>query len=400
MEHVLRGLQWKNCVCFLDDIIVFGRSVDELLDNLGLVFERLQEANLKLKPSKCKMFCEQVQFLGHVVSGSGIACDPGKVSAVANWPQPRNVSEVRSFLGTAGYYRKFVKGFAAVASPLTALTEKGRKFVWSEECEKAFDTLKLQLTTAPILAYPSPDPDDKYILDTDASDTGIGAVLSQVQNGAERVIAYGSQVLSAPQRAYCTTYRELLAVVEFVLHFKHYLLGLPFTIRTDHGSLRWLHKFKDVEGMVGRWISKLAPYNYDITHRRGILHGNADGLSRQIYNSKPRRRCARPECSHCSAHQVSPLLKRPDGSVVVREIEGNLFDCPDNQNLVHCVAEDFHMGKGIAVESKKRFGEVDELVSQGIRTGGLAVLQSTGRYINYLVSKSASHLKLTMSSYY
>ena len=185
MENIMRGLQWKHCVCFLDDIIVFGRTVEETLANLDLVLQRLQEANLKLKASKCKLFRTQVEFLGYVVSQDGISCDPNKISTVENWPRPQNLTQVRSFLGTAGYYRKFVKDFVTITSPLTALSRKGAEFNWTEDCEAAFATLKQRLTSAPILAYPSPSPGDRYILDTDASDTGLGAVLSQVQGWKE-----------------------------------------------------------------------------------------------------------------------------------------------------------------------------------------------------------------------
>lgn len=167
-----------------------------------------------------------MSFLGHIVSHDGIRCNPEKISAVRDWPTPTSVTEMRSFIGIASYYRRFIENFSNVAYPLTRLTQKDRKFEWSEDCEKAFNSLKHLLTTAPILSYPSTN--DMFILDTDASAYRVGAVLSQLQDGKEVVIAYGSKTLSRSQMGYCTTYRELLAVVTFVKQFRHYLYGQPF----------------------------------------------------------------------------------------------------------------------------------------------------------------------------
>lgn len=302
MEHVLRGLQWEKCLLYLDDIIIVGKTFEETVENFEAVLARLRGAGLKLKPSKCCLMRRKVAFLGHIVSPEGVSCDPEKVSEVADWETPQNLTELRAFVGLATYYRKFVPGFARVAEPLTALTRKGVPYEWTPSCEQAFQALKQKLVEAPILAYPSPDPDAPFVLDTDASDMALGAVLSQVQGGTERVIAYASKTLSAPQRNYCTTYKELLAVVLFVKHFKHYLSGRKFTIRTDHSSLRWLINFRDAEGMVARWITYLSTFDFEIVHRRGTSHGNADGLSRK---TPRRRRCGRDHCPEC--HEVTDL---------------------------------------------------------------------------------------------
>ncbi|KAI4898201.1 hypothetical protein NFI96_005256 [Prochilodus magdalenae] len=191
-----------------------------------------------------------VQYLGHVISAEGVKADPNKVQAIREWPVPKNQTEVRSFVGLASYYRRFVKGFAEIASPLHQLTEKGRRFKWSEACQKAFECLKASLMSVPVLAYP--DPDKMFILDTDASDAGIGAVLSQGEPGFERVIAYASRALTKQERKYATTKKELLSVVTFTKYFKHYLLGKEFMLRTDHNSLRWLHNFQGIEGQIAR----------------------------------------------------------------------------------------------------------------------------------------------------
>ncbi|XP_034549911.1 uncharacterized protein LOC117820296 [Notolabrus celidotus] len=279
MDRVLAGLQWETCLVYLDDIIVLGRDVPEMLQRLGEIFGRLQQANLKLKPAKCCLFRRQVAYLGHIVSEEGVTTDPSKVKKVQEWPTPKSVQEVRQFLGLASYYRRFVQDFAAVAEPLHELTKKYTQFQWTPECQAAFERLKHLLTTTPILGYPLDQ--GCMTLDTDASNVGIGAVLSQVQQGSERVLAYGSRKLSKTEQNYCTTWRELLAVVEFTSHFRQYLLGRPFIVRTDHSSLRWLTRMKEPEGQLARWLEKLSEYDFEIIHRPGRLHVNADSLSRQ-----------------------------------------------------------------------------------------------------------------------
>jgi transposase InsO family protein len=302
MEMVLRGLAWKRCLVYLDDIIAFGTGFSDTLDNLQAVFERLRSANLKLKPSKCELFKTHVVYLGHLVSAEGISCSPAKVEEIENWPAPRSVGEVRSFLGLASYYRRYICAFSEVVSPLTALLRKTAKFKWEERQEDAFAELKRLLTCAPILAYSIIG--GKYILDTDASGHGIGAVLSQIQDGEERVICYASKTLSRTQRNYCTTKRELLAVVYFVKYFRHYLYGVPFLLRTDHASLKWLVNFKNPEGMLARWISILSTYDYVTEYRPGKEHGNADALSR-----KPHKLCKWAECPQCG-----PVLEEKTGT--------------------------------------------------------------------------------------
>ena len=278
METVLTGLNWKICLIYLDDIIVIGKTFEEMIKNLDQVLDKLYQAGLKLKSRKCQLFSREVEFLGHVISQEGIKTDPKKTEAVRTWPKPANIHSLRSFLGFCSYYRRFIPDFAAIAKPLHRLTEKGAAFVWTEECSKAFESLKQKMVKAPVLAHP--DFSQGFILDTDASDLAIGAVLSQKIEGQERVIAYASRTLTKSERRYCVTRKELLALVNFVKYFRHYLYGKSFTARTDHGSLRWLMNFKNPEGQIARWIEVLSAYNMKIEHRPGRLHRNADGLSR------------------------------------------------------------------------------------------------------------------------
>ena len=235
MDLVLADLQWTTCLVYLDDIIVFGRSFQEHLMRLGEVLSKLNTAHLKIKPSKCNFFSTEVWYLGHDISAEGVMADPAKLEVVRSWPEPTNQTAVRSFVGLASYYRRFVKNFAEIARPLHILIEKARKFRWDENCRNAFVALKTHLITAPILAYP--DPHRTFILDTDASDSGRGAVLSQ-DNGLERVIAYASRALTKAERKYATREKKLLVMVTFTRYFQHYLLGREFILRTNHNSLR------------------------------------------------------------------------------------------------------------------------------------------------------------------
>ena len=185
--------------------------------------------------------------------------------------------QVEQFLGLVNYHRAFIKGYAGMAGPLYQVTGK-RPFVWQAEQEAAFGQVKTALLSAPLLALPTKQ--DPFILDTDPSETAIGAELIQVQGGVERVIAYGSLSLTPEQRRYCVTRRELLAIVKFTRQYRHYLLGRRFTVRTDHNSLTWLLHFKEPQGQLARWLEKLSQYQMTLQFRKGRQHANADALSR------------------------------------------------------------------------------------------------------------------------
>jgi len=225
---------------------------------------------------------------GYIISAEGVRTDHEKTEALRSWPVPKDKHELRSYLGLCTYYRRFVKGFADIARPLHKLTENDRPFEWDQKCQGAFDHLKNALCTAPILAYPRAG--CQFIVDTDASNVGIGGVLSQMQDGEERVISYFSKTLSKAEKNYCVTRKELLAIVKTLEHFHKYLYGQPFLLRTDHASLTWLLNFKNPEGQVARWIERLQEYQFKMEHRKGRLHNNADALS---------RRPCRVDCKHC-----------------------------------------------------------------------------------------------------
>ena len=277
VQLVLRGLTWKDVLAYLDDIIVVGANFEHHMHNLKEVFRRFRKHNLKLKPKKTILFQNQVKFLGKIVSGDGISINPDNISAVVKWPVPKNTKDVERFLGFVNYHRDHIPNYAHSAASLYGLTGK-KPFEWTEVHDKAFHTLKEAMVSAPVLAYPKPE--GLFILDTDASNDAIGAELIQIHDGEPKVICYGSFVLTPEQRRYCTTRKELLAVVRFTRQFRHYLLGRKFTVRTDHNSLTWLMRFKLIEGQLARWLEELSCYDMDIVHRPGVKHGNADGLSR------------------------------------------------------------------------------------------------------------------------
>ena len=293
MELALKGINGTECLVYLDDIIVLGSSFENHMANLGHVFDRLVCHGLKLKAPKCSLFQDEARYLGHVVSANGVQTDPDKIRAVNDWPVPHTKKEVKSFLGLCAYYRRFIGGFSTIAKPLHVLTEERTPYIWSKECQNAFEMLKKRLTESPILAYPTSD--GEFILDCDASHTGLGAVLSQIQDGAEKVIEFYSKTLSKPEQNYCATRKELLAIVKAIEHFNCYLYGRKFRVRSDHSALRWLLSFKNPEGQMARWIERLQGFDFDIQHRPGRIHSNADALSR--------RPCG-DNCLHCNKHET------------------------------------------------------------------------------------------------
>ena len=280
MEVILAGLTFEICLCYLDDVIVFGKTLTEHNDRLKTVLTRFRDNNLRVKLAKCVFASPQVTYLGHCISQQGVSPDPTKLTAVTEIPLPSNIKEVRTFLGLTGYYRRFIPNYATVAQPLTKLTSKEycNNFVWTDECTAAFDKLKQLLCSAPILCYP--DFDREFILQTDASDVGLGAVLSQIdKSGNEHVVAYASKTLSPREKNYSTTEKEAFAIQFGTQHFRVYLLGRKFTISTDHSALSWLHSMEP-KGRIARWLMDLQEFDFEVKHRAGRVHNNADALSR------------------------------------------------------------------------------------------------------------------------
>lgn len=274
MDTALRGLIGKICFAYLDDIVVFGSTLEEHNRNIVTILERLRVTGLKLQPDKCEFLRPELEFLGHVITEEGVKPNSNKISAVMDFKQPRNQKEVMSFLGLSGYYRKFIKNYSTIAKPLTELTKKDQQFLWSLNCGKSFQALKNCLCSAPVLSYP--DFDETFTLTTDASNVGLGAILSQKGHP----VCYISRTLNKAEMNYSTTEKELLAIVWAIKRLRQYLLGRKFIIQTDHQALKWLFNVKDPSSRLLRWRLRLEEYEYEIEYKKGKENTAADALSR------------------------------------------------------------------------------------------------------------------------
>ena len=280
MEKVFKGMHWEEVLIFFDDILIFRKTWDEHQERLHKTLKRLADAGLKLKPSKCRIAQAEIQYLGHMISGQGIKPDPEKIRAVQGITTPKTVKQVRSFLGLASYYRRFIENFAKIAGPLHQITHKNKVFEWNPEAEVAFNRLKQTLVKAPILGYP--DFNNPFVVYTDASDQGLGAILAQKQDGREKVIVYASRTLNTAERNYEATKKESLGVIWATNNFYPYIAGKEFKIITDHRALSFINKLKATDSMIARWATQLQrfePY-YTIEYRPGQRMGHVDALSR------------------------------------------------------------------------------------------------------------------------
>ncbi|UYV67118.1 hypothetical protein LAZ67_4003958, partial [Cordylochernes scorpioides] len=278
MENMLGNLRWQICLCYLDDVIIYSPDFPTHLKRLEAVFRCFRESNLRLNDKKCRFVFEELEILGYITSKHGIKPAEHNIKAIRNFPRPTKVKEVQSFLGMCSYYRKFIKDFSKIADPLTNLIKKSVSFTWTERQEEAFQTLKTALLSPPILGHFNPNA-PTYI-HTDASNIGIGATLVQDIGGEEKVISYLSRTLSKAEQNYSTTEKECLAVVWSMSKLPPYLYGRHFKIVTDHHALCWLKNLKDPTGRLARWALKIQEYDFDIIHKSGKKHLDADGLSR------------------------------------------------------------------------------------------------------------------------
>ncbi|XP_049824794.1 uncharacterized protein LOC126265925 [Aethina tumida] len=270
-DKVFEGMKWKDVLIYLDDIVVFSRTLEEHLQKLEKVFQRLRKAGLTLKPSKCSYAKEEVELLGYIVSREGILPDPAKLQAIREFPRPNNVKGIQSFLGLCNFYRKFIHNFATTARPLHELTKKDGKFNWLEEHEHAFQTLKKKLLSAPVLQHFNPNEGTE--LHVDASKLGIGAVLLQKgEDQNQHPIAYISRSLSKAEKNYTITELEGLAAIWALGYLRHLIYGRPVKIVSDHHALCWIRSLKDPTGRLARWSLKLSEYDYTIVHKSGAKH--------------------------------------------------------------------------------------------------------------------------------
>ena len=283
MELVLSGLDAKTCLVYLDDLVIFSRTEEEHLNALEAVFERIRAAGLKLKPQKCHIAKREVTFLGHLVTENGIRPDPKNVEKVLTWPEPESAEEMASFLGLCGYYGKFIANYTGVCKPLRDASLRPGRLQWSDEMREAFERLKRALASPPVLALPTFR--GTFILYTDACNTSVGSVLSELVDGIERVIAYDSKVLTKPQVKWPTYDKELWAVVHAIRRFRQYTVGTKFVVVTDHKPLANIPGSIAVErdgtGRRGRWAVELSSFDFEVRVKAGSTHTNADALSRR-----------------------------------------------------------------------------------------------------------------------
>ena len=344
IDRVIEGLPVNIAMAYVDDIIVFSQTCEEHIERLRLVFSQLRDADLKLRTSTCHLFQQQIVFMGHLVTEEGVSTDPDRVAAVLAWKPCRTARQVKAFIGMAKYYEELIEDFARIAEPLYVAERQRQRFEWTDECQKAFETLKLKLTSAPVMAHPVDD--GLYILDTDASGHAIGAVLSQRQREAngdevERVIAYGSRRMHAREMNYCIRRKEMLAMVDFVKYFRSYLYGKKVLLRTDHASLQYIRTMKEPTEQMYRWIGTLENVlqQYDIEVRKGTHHDNADGLSRMGCEGKT-----------CICHGVydQEIRGLPETNLVMR-LEKDTTPAPDRR-IRHMLPRDLIARDMIEVE--------------------------------------------------
>jgi len=266
------------CCAYIDDILVYSDDVEQHVQHLQQVFLRLRSVGLLLHPKKCRFAEPSVLYLGHIVSKDGILPDPGKVSAVQQFPIPTTAKTVRQFLGLASYYRRFVPNFSKIAGPLYTLTKQTVPFQWTTSCQNSFERLKCLLATPPVLAYP--DFSLSFVLQTDASGDGLGAVLEQDHNGQSHPVAYASRTISKHEANYSVTELEELAIVWALRHFRAYLLGHKCIMYTDHSPLKAVLAAPHSSGRRARWCDTLAEFDLEIRYKPGRANSNADALSR------------------------------------------------------------------------------------------------------------------------
>ncbi|CAI5671482.1 unnamed protein product [Oreochromis niloticus] len=370
MERCMGDMHLKDALVFLDDVIVFSRTLEEHEERLMKVLTRLKEFGLKLSPEKCVFFQTSVRYLGHVVSRNGVQTDPEKISALKTWPVPQTLRELKSFLGFAGYYRRFVKGYSSIVKPLHNLTSgyppshkkskaNTRQIAhqyhdpkepfggrWTPACQQAFESVIKSLTTAPVLAFA--DPRKPYILHTDASTTGLGAVLYQEQEGQLRVIGYASRGLSRSENRYPAHKLEFLALKWSVTEkFSDYLYGNHFTVVTDSNPLTYILTSAKLDATSYRWLAALSTFSFKLLYRPGKQNGDADGLSRRphggladdLKSQKERERIQQFTQDHlCDPDNVNAINQSVVKAICERQFTYSVSPDDEREADADCVA--------------------------------------------------------------
>ncbi|HBS53358.1 MAG TPA: hypothetical protein DD806_05115 [Flavobacterium sp.] len=333
MNSVLSGLQGITCFVYMDDIVVHSKTLFEHIKKLENIFKRLRESNLKLQPTKCEFLRKEVAYLGHIITEKGIKPNPEKIQCIVNYPNPKDVKTLQSFLGLANYYRRFIPKMSEIIKPLTSLLCKKNPYIWNSSCQNSFEILKQKLSNAPILQYV--DYSKPFILTTDASGFSIGAVLSQGDVNSDLPIHYASRGLTPAEKNYDTAQKEMLAIVWAVKYFRPYLYGVKFKIFTDHRNLQWVFDMKDPSCRLVRWRLTLSEYDFEIIYKPGKINTNADALSRINLMTRAgsfkefEKASQNPIINPYISEYKREILMAPPGDTIIIFISYNLeFDDP------------------------------------------------------------------------
>lgn len=312
MDDVLREHIGKICYVYMDDVVVFGKTLEEAATNLKTILQTLQRANLKVQPDKSEFFKKSVEFLGYIITEHGIRANPDKVETIEKWPTPKSIKELRRFLGLIGYYRRFIRDFAKIAKPLTRLfrgekdRQSNKKITLEEEAVDAFQQLKSILMSSDILTYP--DFSKPFLITTDASNYAIGAVLSQGAIGSDKPIHFASRTLSRTEENYSATEKEMLAIYWALKIFRNYIYGQKFVVVTDHQPITFSLSSKNTNAKLKRWKSYLEEHDYQIIYKPGKANVVADALSRvQVHSLTPTQHSANDDDSNYIISTEAPL---------------------------------------------------------------------------------------------
>lgn len=326
MLKIFNPVIGKFVYIYLDDILIYSNTYEEHIQHLETVFQIIKDANLKINFEKCSFLNPYVEYLGHILGQGEVRVSDKKVEAIKNIAAPKNIRQLRSFLGMVNFYRQFIPNCAEICKDLNDLLKSNIRYRWNETHEKAFQELKTRLMEPPVLHCP--DYDQPMEIHTDASGHSLGAVLIQRIDKKERVIAYASRALNRCERNYSTPERECLGVIFGIEYFREYVEGTKFTVFTDHVSLTWLHSLKNPSGRLARWIIRLSPYNFEIKYKKGKLNVVPDALSRL-----PRIDAENTEEIEINACNID-LPHQPDFSTVqdpwYLELKQKILQTPDN----------------------------------------------------------------------
>ena len=278
IDDILGDYKWDFVIAYVDDLIIYSETLESHLSHLDLVFKRLRENDVKLNPNKIQFFKNKVNYLGFVIENGQCYPDPDKLKSLEGYSVPKCVKDIQRFLGFAGYYRQFIQNFSLLAKPLTTLLKKGQEFYWSPKCQESFDRIRIALIKAQSLHLP--DLNKPFVIQTDASDKGLGCVLLQEHDKVLYPVYFASRSLAPPEQNYSTTEKECLSIIYAIRKFRPYIEYSRFVIQTDHQALSWLKNIKEPVGRLARWALELQGFNYEVQYKPGRLNKSADALSR------------------------------------------------------------------------------------------------------------------------